>query len=41
MWKDGPLYYQDGKYIRDSNKKAALKCLCNLQESIDSLINDV
>ncbi|CAB4384035.1 unnamed protein product [Rhizophagus irregularis] len=29
------------KYTRDSNKKVALKCLHNSQESIDTLINKV
>ncbi|CAB5352620.1 unnamed protein product [Rhizophagus irregularis] len=38
IWKDGPLHYKNLK--RDSNKKVALKCLYNLQESIDSLINE-
>jgi hypothetical protein len=43
IWKDGPLYKKDkwSKYTRDSNKKVALKCVHNLQESIDSLINEV
>jgi hypothetical protein len=43
IWKDGPLYYeyQKNKYIRDSNKKVALKCLYKSQEFIDSLINEV
>ncbi|EXX71131.1 uncharacterized protein OCT59_027063 [Rhizophagus irregularis] len=42
IWKDGPLYKQDSlsNYTRDSNKKVALKCLHNSQESIDSLINE-
>ncbi|CAB4416077.1 unnamed protein product [Rhizophagus irregularis] len=42
IWKDGPLckYWKDKNYTRDSNKKVALKCLYNLQESIDSLINE-
>ncbi|UZO17065.1 uncharacterized protein OCT59_008427 [Rhizophagus irregularis] len=39
IWKDGPLHYQYGEYTRDSNKNVALKCLHNLQKSIDSLIN--
>jgi hypothetical protein len=44
IWKDGPLHYvynKYNKYTRDSNKKVALKYLHNLQESIDSLINEV
>ncbi|UZO16940.1 uncharacterized protein OCT59_008306 [Rhizophagus irregularis] len=42
IWKDGPLRYieQDENYTRDSNKKVALKCFHNSQESIDSLINE-
>ncbi|GBC48564.1 kinase-like domain-containing protein [Rhizophagus irregularis DAOM 181602=DAOM 197198] len=42
MWKDGPLYKKNrvSNYTRDSNKKVALKCLHNLQESVDSLINE-
>ncbi|EXX53855.1 kinase-like domain-containing protein [Rhizophagus irregularis DAOM 181602=DAOM 197198] len=41
IWKDGPLYWnvQNKNYVRESNKKVTLKCLCNSQESIDSLIN--
>ncbi|GBC18544.2 kinase-like domain-containing protein [Rhizophagus irregularis DAOM 181602=DAOM 197198] len=31
---------RDKIYVRDSNKKVALKCLHNSQESIDSLINE-
>ncbi|GBC27957.2 kinase-like domain-containing protein [Rhizophagus irregularis DAOM 181602=DAOM 197198] len=38
--KNGPLYYHYSEYTRDSNKKVALKCLHNSQESIDSLINE-
>jgi hypothetical protein len=43
IWKDGPLYYkyQENKYIRDSNRKVALKCLYKSQEFIDALINEV
>ncbi|GET60580.1 kinase-like domain-containing protein [Rhizophagus irregularis DAOM 181602=DAOM 197198] len=42
VWKDGPLYkeYSNSSYTRDSNKKVALKCLHNSQESIDFLINE-
>ncbi|UZO16993.1 uncharacterized protein OCT59_008359 [Rhizophagus irregularis] len=42
IWKDGPLCKKNKKsnyYTRDSNKKVSLKCLHNLQESTDSLIN--
>uniref|UniRef100_U9TB65 Protein kinase domain-containing protein n=1 Tax=Rhizophagus irregularis (strain DAOM 181602 / DAOM 197198 / MUCL 43194) TaxID=747089 RepID=U9TB65_RHIID len=42
IWMDGPLYYDYLKeeYTRNSNKKVALKCLCNSQYSIDFLINE-
>ncbi|CAB5367019.1 unnamed protein product [Rhizophagus irregularis] len=47
IWKDGPLHkllndYDDDDidYTRDTNKKVVLQCLHNLQESIDSLINE-
>ncbi|UZO23178.1 uncharacterized protein OCT59_015522 [Rhizophagus irregularis] len=44
IWKDGPLCKKivswDKSYVRDANKKVALKCLHNSQESIDSLINE-
>jgi hypothetical protein len=45
IWKNGPLYkkYQQGSYYytRDSNKEVALKCLHNLQNPVDFLINEV
>ena len=40
IWKDGPLHkrhLEDENYTRDPNKKVVLKCLHNLQESIDSI----
>ncbi|CAB5321294.1 unnamed protein product [Rhizophagus irregularis] len=43
IWKSGPLHrknQQDKNYTRDSNKVVSLKCLHNLKESIDSLINE-
>ncbi|UZO17050.1 uncharacterized protein OCT59_008413 [Rhizophagus irregularis] len=42
LWKDGPLYkkYSYSSYTRDPNKEVTLKCLHNLQKSIDSLINE-
>ncbi|UZO16951.1 uncharacterized protein OCT59_008317 [Rhizophagus irregularis] len=43
IWKDGPLHkkhWWDENYIRDSNKKVALKCLHNLRKSINTLINE-
>ncbi|CAB5377463.1 unnamed protein product [Rhizophagus irregularis] len=38
IWRDGPLHNR--KYTRDSNKEVALKCFHNLQNPIDSLINE-
>jgi hypothetical protein len=40
IWRDGPLYWND-KYTRESNKKVALKCLHNLQNPIEFVINEV
>ncbi|GET57758.1 kinase-like domain-containing protein [Rhizophagus irregularis DAOM 181602=DAOM 197198] len=40
IWKDGPYWHDDENYTRISNKKVALKCLHNSQESIDSFINE-
>ncbi|PKB91642.1 hypothetical protein RhiirA5_448225, partial [Rhizophagus irregularis] len=42
-WKDGPLYKENSwyeEYTRDSNKEVALKFLHNLQNPVDSLINE-
>ena len=41
IWKDGPLHYLYDKCTRSPNKEVVLKFLCNSQESIDSLINEV
>jgi hypothetical protein len=43
IWKDGPLYYNGKlfKYVRDSNKEVALKCLHNSQNLVELLINEV
>ena len=43
IWKNGPLYWniQKEKYVRGSNIEIALKCSHYLQDSIDSLINEV
>ncbi|CAB5384003.1 unnamed protein product [Rhizophagus irregularis] len=44
IWRNGPLYqkYQlSSYYTRDSNKEVALKCLHNLQNPVNSLINEV
>jgi hypothetical protein len=45
IWKDGPLYKKDNKWsennTRDSNKNVALKCLHNLQDPIEFVINEV
>ncbi|GBC06815.1 hypothetical protein RclHR1_07060008 [Rhizophagus clarus] len=45
IWKDGLLkyyypYYYNGGYIRSSNTKVTLKYLHNLEDPIDSLINE-
>ncbi|PKK66695.1 hypothetical protein RhiirC2_784443 [Rhizophagus irregularis] len=40
IWRNGQLYRQINNYIRDSNKVVALKCLHNLQNPVDSLINE-
>jgi hypothetical protein len=40
IWRDGTLHC-DSKYTRDSNKKVALKCLHNLQNPIEFVINEV
>ena len=39
IWENGPLH--NSKYTRTSNKVVALKCLHNLQNPVDSLINEV
>jgi hypothetical protein len=43
IWKDGPLQYlgYTNKYIRDSNKEVALKCLHNSTNPIEFVINVV
>jgi hypothetical protein len=44
IWKNGPLYKKDNQsenYMRDTNKKVALKFLQNSQNSVESLINEV
>ncbi len=41
MWRDGPLNNKYEKYIRDSKKEVALKCLHNSQNPIEFLINEV
>ena len=43
IWKNGPLYYNlYSEYTRKyANKEVALKCLHNLQNPVDSLINEV
>ncbi|GES83193.1 kinase-like domain-containing protein [Rhizophagus clarus] len=43
IWKDGPLYFVDygnNDYIRYSNEQVALKCLYNLQDPIETIINE-
>ena len=43
IWKDGPLYYNFAKHkwMRESNKKVALKCLHSSQNFIDKFLNEV
>jgi hypothetical protein len=43
IWKDGPLRFnfEHQKYIRNSNKKVALKYLHNSQNTIELLIDEV
>jgi serine/threonine protein kinase len=40
IWKDGPLYFNDG-VNREANKKVALKSLNNSQNFINELQNEV
>ncbi|GBC06846.1 hypothetical protein RclHR1_07090005 [Rhizophagus clarus] len=40
IWKDGPLYYKNLEYSRDSNKEVSLKYLYNSQHSIEFVINE-
>ncbi|EXX61659.1 Mkk2p [Rhizophagus irregularis DAOM 197198w] len=43
IWKDGPLYYLYDKkeWIRNPNKKVALKCLHNSQNITNEFLNEV
>ena len=43
IWKDGPLTYDkdNEKYIRNSDKKVALKCLHNSQNINSEFLNEV
>jgi hypothetical protein len=45
IWKDGPLQYKGysnySNYTRYSDKEVALKCLHNLQNPIEFVINEV
>src|SRR4051812_31019571 len=43
IWKDGPLDYNENskEYTRRSNKKVALKCLHNLQNTTNEFLNEV
>jgi hypothetical protein len=43
IWKSGPLHWskQDEEYTKDSNKGVFLKCLCNSQNSIEFVIDEV
>jgi hypothetical protein len=41
IWRNGPLHWNYKYYTRDSNEKVALKCLHNLQNPIEFVINEV
>ena len=43
IWKDGPLKYDDDneKYTRNSDKRLALKCINNSQNTIDEILSEV
>ena len=41
IWKDGPLCYNNKKYVRKSDKKVALKCLHNSQIITNEFLNEV
>ena len=43
IWENGPLYYNfdKKKWVRESKKKVALKCLHNSQNFIDKFLNEV
>jgi hypothetical protein len=41
IWKNGPLYYSNYKYIRERNKTVTLKCLNNSQNTINEFLNEV
>jgi len=43
IWEDGPLKYDDRKngYVREPNRKVALKCLYNSQDIINEFLNEV
>jgi hypothetical protein len=41
IWKNRPIYYYNNAFRRDPNKKIALKCLHNLQNPVESLVNEV
>ena len=41
VWRNGPLYYNNGEWMRKSDEKVALKCFCNSQNITDELLNEV
>jgi hypothetical protein len=44
LWKDGPLFYDcigKRELIRQSNKKVALKCICDSQNTINEFLDEV
>ena len=41
IWEDGPLYYNNKEYTRDSNKAVALKWLHDSQNISDNFLSEV
>ena len=41
IWEDGPLYYNEREYTRESDKKVVLKCLYNSQNITDEFLDEV
>jgi len=43
IWTDGPLDYNEDskKYLKESDKKVALKCLYNSQNITNEFLNEV
>ena len=41
IWVNGPLYYNFNEYVRNPNKKVALKCIHNSQNITNEFLNEV